>query len=91
MSPSSRTVRAAVVVGPKARVCGMSTVSGCNPRRKKSKALLRTTPSTTIGVRKRTPPRIIVPTKRETAFMNLSAWAALDGPNIREASDCFGD
>ena len=80
-----------VMVGPEARFCGMSAVRGCKPRRMKSKALLSTIPSTTIGVRKRTPPRIVVPTKRETAVMNPSLPAHFHRPGQCEAQGCCED
>jgi len=52
---------------------GMNPANGLRPRRARLKALFRTTTRTTIGARKRTPPRTVVPIKREMDFIAVSS------------------
>src|ERR1700727_422044 len=68
-----RTIaKIASVVAPETNLSGMIVAIGFNPRRARSNALPRMKASTTIGVRKSTPPRTVIRRKWEIAFISSS-------------------
>jgi hypothetical protein len=60
--------------------------NGFQPAIQKFERLLSTKVSTTIGVRKRTPPRIVVPTKCDSVFIRASTVGLMSDGLVREVA-----
>jgi hypothetical protein len=69
-----------------ARRSGISAATGLRARLTYWNALARTKASTTIGVRKRTPPRIVVPTKCDRVFKRASCARYVSNGSSRQAT-----